>query len=95
MMESADRGSTPMKDANLDTGCTERARDLMRKGPVKPEWILFDGILTLDEKRWMLRQLIADIEAELRASEENMNRAGQGDAGERLRIAQEALASIR
>lgn len=84
-----------MNEPDQQAGCTERAQELLRKGPVKPEWILFDGVLSTDEKRWMLRQQIADLEAELRASEENMTRAGQGDAGERLRVAQEALASIR
>ena len=48
-----------------------------------------------EARDWMLRQQISDLEAELRASEENMTGSGQGDAGERLRVAQEALASIR
>lgn len=82
-------------ESSQESGCTQRARELLRKGPVRPEWIVFDGILTLDEKRWMLGQVIADLEAELRASEENMTRAAPGDAGERLRVAREALASIR
>lgn len=84
-----------MRDTSQEPGSTGRAQLLLRSGPVNPEAVLFDNDLSSEEKRWVLRQLIEDLAAELRASEENMTGARSGDAGEQLRVAHEALASIR
>jgi hypothetical protein len=76
---------------------TEKAQryvrlQVMRDGTFHPADLLLDEILTNDEKAWILGQRIEDMSAELRASEESMNRdAPDGTAAERLRDAQRTL----
>lgn len=75
-------------------GATERAQLYLRSGRVKASLLLIDRSLTPDEKRWILEQRVADLSAELRASEENMTSDRPGVAGENLRDAQRALLAL-
>lgn len=52
-----------------------------------PETIVSDARLSLDEKLRLLGEQILDLEAELRASEENMTSPEPGQAADRLQRA--------
>jgi hypothetical protein len=80
-----------MVTAANERGNTERAQRYLKSAEVKPSALLIEGSLTPIEKRWILEQRILDLDAELRAADENMTSEQPGLASERLREAHRAL----
>ncbi|MGC4029357.1 MAG: hypothetical protein QM696_10825 [Steroidobacteraceae bacterium] len=74
---------------------TPRAQQYLKAGHVRPSMLMLDRSFSDEEKRWILEQMVADLEAQLRATEESMNNSAKpGVAGERLRDAQRALLTL-
>ncbi len=80
-----------MATAANEKGNTERAQRYLKSNEVKPSALLIERDLTSGEKRWILQQRIVDLDAELRAADENMTSERTGVASERLREAHRAL----
>jgi hypothetical protein len=72
-------------------GRTERAQHYLKSGNVQPSLLLMESSLTRAEKRWILEQRVLDLDAEIRASNENMTSPTPGAASESLREAHRAL----
>jgi hypothetical protein len=84
-------GAFNMRIAAIENGGTERAQRYLKAGEIKPSALLLEHDLTPREKRWILKQRIVDLDAELRAADESMTSQRTDVASERLREAHRAL----
>lgn len=81
-----------MTDVDTDKAQRYVRLQVMRDGKFHPAELLLDETLTHEEKVWILEQRIQDMNAELRAAEENMTLdAPSGSSAEKLREATRTL----